>query len=134
MMKKLKKVYKRSLSLCDKFLNRFAKSKKFEVLCLFIILVGAFGVRLYKINNPLDDWHAWRQADTATVSQIYVDYGINLLYPRYYDVSPTQTGFYNPQGLRFVEFPIYNLLNVIAFKAFPKFSLEVWARLISVFC
>jgi hypothetical protein len=125
-MKNIKRIYK--------FIAKFAKTRKFEYLILLIILVGAFGVRLYKINNPLDDWHAWRQADTATVSQIYVDYGINLLRPRYYDVSPTQTGVYNPAGLRFVEFPIYNLLNVVAFKAFPRFSLEVWARLISVIC
>ena len=114
------------------FLKKFIQSAKFEYFLLFVILVGALAIRLYKINNPLDDWHAWRQADTATVSQIYVDYGINLLKPRYYDVSPTQTGVYNPEGLRFVEFPIYNLLNVVAFKVFPRFSLEVWARLISV--
>jgi len=123
-MKKLKKVFN--------FFKKISKTRKFEYFVLLIILIGAFGVRLYKINSPLDDWHAWRQADTATVSQIYVDYGINLLKPRYYDVSPTQTGVYNPEGLRFVEFPIYNLLNVLAFKAFPRFSLEVWARLISV--
>ncbi len=124
-MKQLKKIYK--------FANKFAKTSKFEYLVLFVILVGAFGVRLYKINNPLDDWHAWRQSDTATVSRIYLDNGIDLLNPRYYDISPTQTGVYNPQGLRFVEFPIFNLLNVIAFKAVPRFSLEVWGRLLSVF-
>src|SRR5260221_7450701 len=117
-----------------KFLNKFGNSKKFEILCLLIILIGAFGVRLIHITNPLDDWHAWRQVDTISVSQIYVDRGINLLKPQYYDVSPTQTGYYNPQGLRFVEFPIYNLINVLAFKTFHHFSLEVWARLISVIC
>src|SRR5260221_8206264 len=92
--------------------------------------LGAF----YNLNNPLDDWHAWRKADTATVSQIYVDRGIDLLNPRYYDVSPTQTGVYNPEGLRFVEFPIYNLVNVVLFKTFHHFTLEVWARLISIAC
>lgn len=104
----------------------------FEIVCLTIILIAAFAVRLYKITNPVADWHAWRQADTATVSQIYLDQGIDLLKPRYYDLSPTQTGVYNPTGLRFVEFPIFNLLNVIGFKSFPRFSLELWARLISV--
>lgn len=126
----MNKVFKKII----KFFNGVCSKKWFEYLILLIILVGALGVRLYKINNPLDDWHAWRQADTVSVSRIYVDYGINLLYPRYYDISPTQTGEYNPQGLRFVEFPIYNLLNVIAFKAAPRISLEEWARLISVFC
>src|SRR5258708_21395007 len=108
--------------------------KKLEYIILILILVGAFGVRLIHITNPLDDWHAWRQVDTISVSQIYVDRGINLLKPQYYDVSPTQTGYYNPQGLRFVEFPIYNLINVLAFKTFHHFTLEVWARLISVIC
>lgn len=111
---------------------KIINKKWIEYLILTAILVGAFAVRLYKINNPVGDWHAWRQADTISVSQIYVDYGINLLMPRYYDISPTQTGFYNPQGLRFVEFPMFNLFNVLLFKNFHHFSLEVWARLISI--
>ncbi len=123
------KRFKKILTLFE----RFVKGKWFHWGFLFLILVGSFGVRLYKINNPLGDWHSWRQADTASVSRIYLDYGINLLVPRYYDVSPTQTGYYNPRGLRFVEFPIYNLFNVAAYKVFPRFSLEVWGRLISVF-
>ena len=115
-----------------KIVKKTTSSKWFHYFVLFVILLGAFGVRLYKINNPVGDWHAWRQADTITVSQVYLDYGINLMSPRYYDLSPTQTGVYNPQGLRFVEFPIFNLINVLAFKAMPRFSLEVWARLISI--
>src|SRR5581483_1304934 len=105
-----------------------------EYFILLLVMLTAFAVRLYKITNPVGDWHAWRQADTISVSRIYLDYRIDLLNPRYYDISPTQTGVYNPSGLRFVEFPIYNLVNVLAFKAFPKFSLELWARLISVAC
>lgn len=116
-----------------KKIKKFINSKFFEISCLVLILIGAFGIRLYKINNPLDDWHSWRQADTVSVSRVYLDYGLNLLNPRYYDLSPTQTGYYNPKGLRFVEFPIFNLLNIIAFKALPRFSLEEWGRLISVF-
>ncbi|HWA51983.1 MAG TPA: glycosyltransferase family 39 protein [Patescibacteria group bacterium] len=118
-----------------KTLNKLLKigdSRIIEVACLLLILIGAFGVRLYKIDNPLDDWHSWRQADTVSVSQVYVDQGINLLKPRYYDISSTQTGYFNPQGLRFVEFPIYNLINVVLFETLHHFSLEVWARLISV--
>src|SRR5258708_18676215 len=108
--------------------------KKLEYIILILILVGAFGVRLIHITNPLDDWHAWRQVDTISVSQIYVDRGINLLKPQYYDVRAAQTRCYNPEGLRFVEFPIYNLINVLAFKTLHHFTLEVWARLISVIC
>lgn len=132
-MKRILKFVSRKVKGILKIVKKITSKRWFEYLVLIIILLGAFGVRLYKINNPVGDWHAWRQADTATVSQIYVDYGINLMNPRYYDLSPTQTGVYNPQGLRFVEFPIFNLLNVWAFKVMPRFSLEVWGRLISVF-
>lgn len=113
--------------------NKIMASKWFEYLAIFVILLGSFTVRLYKINNPVADWHSWRQSDTVAVSRIYADYGINLLFPRYYDISLTQTGYYNPQGLRFVEFPIFNLINVLAFKSLHHFSLEEWGRLISVF-
>ncbi len=117
-----------------KQIKNLTSKKWFEYFILLIILIGAFAVRYYKITNQVADWHAWRQADTITVSQNYVDFGIDLLSPRYYDLSPTQTGVYNPQGLRFVEFPIFNLVNVLVYKAIPKISLEVWGRLISVFC
>lgn len=109
-------------------------SRKFHYFILFLILTGCFAVRLYKINNPLGDWHSWRQADTASVSRIYLEKGINLLYPQYYDISPVQTGVYNPDGARMVEFPIYNALNVIAYKAFPRFTLEEWGRFVSIIC
>jgi hypothetical protein len=108
--------------------------RKIEIFLLLIILVGAFVVRLYGINNPLGDWHSWRQADTASVTQIYADHGIDFLYPKYYDVSNLQTGFTNIEGLRYVEFPIYNVATLIGYKIVPRFSLEVWGRLVSIFC
>ena len=101
---------------------------------LGLILLGAFLVRLYKINNPVADWHSWRQADTASVSKVYLEKGINLLYPRYHDVSSIQTGIPNPEGYRFVEFPIYNAAHALLAKTFPVLSLEVWGRLLSIFC
>lgn len=107
--------------------------RKIEYILLAIILLAAFGVRLYKINNPLADWHSFRQSDTSAVSRIYLEKGINLLYPRYYDISKTQSGLFNPQGYRYVEFPIYNALQALAAKTFPQISLEVWGRLISIF-
>ena len=125
-------LYKQSLYILT-LIKKLVFDNKFQYFLLTVILFLAFFVRIYKINNPVADWHAWRQVDTASVSRIFLDNGINLLKPQYYDISPTQTGYYNPQGLRFVEFPIYNLINVLAFKAFPRFSLEVWARLISIF-
>lgn len=110
----------------------FIKGKYFEYLLLAIILILGFVVRLYKIGNPIADWHSWRQADTASVSRVYLEQGINLLLPRYHDISSIQTGIFNPKGYRMVEFPFYNALNATLAKAFTSISLEVWARLITI--
>lgn len=106
--------------------------KHIEYILLSIILVLGFIVRLYKINSPIADWHSWRQADTASVTRTYVEKGINLLLPRYHDISSIQSRIFNPQGYRFVEFPIYNGLHALLSKNFPVFSLEVWGRLLSI--
>jgi len=105
---------------------------KFEHFLLALILILAFTLRLYKVDNPVADWHSWRQADTASVSRIFFEEGINLLYPRYYDISSLQTGYENPNGYRFVEFPIFNAINVIFYRIFDKFTLEEWGRFISI--
>lgn len=112
--------------------ERVKKIFKVEYLLLSVILALGLGVRLYKIGNPVADWHSWRQADTASVSREFVKNGINLLYPKYHDISSIQTGIENPQGYRMVELPIYNAVHTIFFNTFGRFSLEVWGRLTSV--
>jgi hypothetical protein len=114
-----------------KFIKKILLS---ELFLMGLVLIGAFLVRLYKINTPLADWHSWRQADTASVSRIYLERGIKFLYPRYQDISSIQTGIDNPNGYRFVEFPIYNAVHAVLVKTFPVYSLEVWGRLLSIFC
>ena len=111
----------------------FKRILKSQYFWLSMILVFGFIVRLYRIRNPIADWHSWRQADTASVSKTFVKEGINLLYPRYHDVSSIQTGINNPQGYRFVEFPIFNAVHAILASTFPQLSLEVWGRLVSIF-
>lgn len=106
---------------------------KRELILLVIILLGAFLVRLYKIDNPVADWHSWRQADTSAVSRNFVKYGIDLLHPRFDDLSKIPSGKENPMGYRFVEFPIYNAVTAILYKSFDRFSIEKWGRLLSVF-
>ena len=113
--------------------ERIKKLKKKEYILLSIILIFAFIIRLYKIGNPIADWHSWRQADTASVSRTFVEKGINLFYPRYHDVSSIQTGISNPQGYRFVEFPVSNAIHALLAKSFPGLSLEIWGRLTSIF-
>ncbi len=113
-------------------LVRFLRSKVFEYILLSVILILGFGVRLYKIDNPIADWHSWRQADTASVSRTYVEQGIDLLRPKYHDISSIQTAFFNPEGYRMVEFPFYNAVNAVLADTFKSISLEVWARLITI--
>ena len=102
-----------------------------EYLVISIILLMGLILRLYKIDGPIADWHSWRQADTASVARIYKDEGINLAYPRYYDISTAQSSLFNPQGFRFVEFPIYNAI-IAVFSNIQIFTLEIWARLVSI--
>lgn len=99
---------------------------------IICILLSGFFLRLYRINNPIGDWHAFRQADTSAVSKVFVENGINLLSPQYFDISNIQSGKDNPQGFRFVEFPIFNLFQAGAFLIFKTLTLEEWGRLTSV--
>ncbi|MEJ2441349.1 MAG: glycosyltransferase family 39 protein [Patescibacteria group bacterium] len=116
-----------------KIIKQIRTIKNIEYYFLAIILILGFLARLYKINNPVADWHSFRQADTASVTRIYVEEGINFLYPRYHDFSATQSRLYNPNGYRFVELPVFNVVHAILVKNFPQLSLEVWGRLVAIF-
>lgn len=101
-------------------------------IILIAIIISAFVIRFYKIDNPLADWHSWRQADTSAVSRNYVKFGINLLKPQYDDLSNVASGQENPEGLRFVEFPIYNAATAVVYKLVGKFTLETWGRILTI--
>lgn len=103
-----------------------------ELLLLVVILLAAFLVRLYKIDNPVADWHSWRQADTAAVSRNFLKYGYDVLHPRYDDLTSIVSGKENPLGYRFVEFPLYNLIHAFFAQSFPGQSLEWWGRMVSI--
>jgi len=107
---------------------------KYQYLLLVTILILGFTVRLYKIQNPVADWHSWRQADTASVTRNFVKFGVDLLHPRFDDFSDVSgKGLFNPEGYRFVEFPIFNLIHYSFFLLPLGGSLELWGRLTSVF-
>lgn len=106
--------------------------KKLEYLLLTIIVVLAFSVRLYRLGNPVADWHSWRQADTSSVSRNFIKSGFDLLHPRFDDLSNVPSGKDNPEGYRFVEFPIYNAISAKATQWVGFFPLEIWERLISI--
>ncbi|MFA6005354.1 MAG: glycosyltransferase family 39 protein [Patescibacteria group bacterium] len=101
--------------------------------CLFsLVILIAVAVRFYKIDNSIAEWFSWRQSDTAAVGKIYVEEGIDLFHPRYYDLSNIQSGKDNPQGLRYVEFPLYSATFAILARQFTSVSLEVWARIVTI--
>ena len=102
-----------------------------EYFILSIILVLGFILRLYKIDNPIADWHSWRQADTSSVSRNFVKNGINMFFPEFDDISSIQTGIDNPTGIRMVEFPVYNAIHAIIYKNFSIFNLEKWGRILT---
>jgi uncharacterized membrane protein len=107
--------------------------RRIDLLILGLILFVALIFRLYKINTPLADLHSWRQVDTAAVARNFVRDGFDLLHPRYDDLSSIETGKENPQGYRFVEFPLYNAIFAFVYKALPVLPIEVYGRLTSVF-
>lgn len=108
-------------------------SKSLAAKVLFFILVIGFLLRLYRFDNPIADWHSWRQADTSAVSRNFVSSGFDLLHPHFDDLSNVPSGMDNPEGYRFVEFPIYNLFQAGLYQVFGILTLEEWGRLISIF-
>lgn len=104
-----------------------------EIVILVILLVLAATVRMYRISNPIADWHSFRQADTASVTREFVKNGINLLVPTYQDLSNIQSGKDNPKGYRMVEFPLMNALTAVLIQVFHLQQSEVIVgRLVSV--
>lgn len=99
---------------------------------IFIMLLGAY-LRLYQLDAPLADWHSWRQTDTASVAREYVKKGIDLSRPTYHDLGSIPSGLDNPNGYRFVEFPIISAVHARLASTFPQLSLVVWGRLLAVF-
>lgn len=107
--------------------------KRSNFILTIILFVGIL-LRLYHFTAPIADWHSWRQVDTSAVSRNFVQNGFDLLHPRFDDLSNVQSGIYfNPQGYRFVEFPIYNIFQAGGFLLFNKFTIEGWGRLVSIF-
>ncbi len=102
-----------------------------DAILLGSILIIAIIFRSYKITTPLIEFHSWRQSDTAAVARNFARDGINLLLPKYDDISPMQTGVDNPQGYRMVEFPLYNALIALAYRIAPFMSITVWGRILS---
>lgn len=111
------------------------KFKKYlSLLILITIMIGGFTVRLYRFNNPIADWHSWRQADTASVTRNFVKNGLDPLYPTFDAENSLNEGqLPNPKRYFFAEFPIYNIIVYEGFTQLGHFSIEQWGRLVSIF-
>lgn len=115
-------------------MSNFWKVLKNPYIYLSLILVLAFMLRLYKIDNPIADWHSWRQADTAAVARNLYDEEFNPFFPRGDDMSTISeiSPKLNLERYRFVEFPIYPMIVAGAYFANGGASDSI-ARLVSVF-
>lgn len=97
-------------------ISKTIKLLKSPYFWLVIILFLGLWVRLYKLDNPVADWHSWRQADTAAVARNFYKEGYNPFMPKYDDMSGVaEFPVPNPNRHRFVEFPIYNSLVYFAY-------------------
>lgn len=106
--------------------------KKKELLLLLIIVFGGVIIRLYQFHRPVADWHSWRQVDTSSVSRNFVKNGFDILHPTFHDLSKGVSLLDNPHGYRFVEFPIYNVLQGGLYSIFDYFTIEEWGRLVTI--
>lgn len=105
--------------------------KEWTLIALICIL--AVILRMYNVSVPLADWHSFRQADTASVTREYVKHGIDILRPRYHDLSNIQSGKDNPEGYRMVEFPLINVFTATVIRGFALQEQEVLVgRLVSI--
>lgn len=106
--------------------------QKLQLASIISVILIGFVLRLYRFDNPIGDWHAFRQSDTSAVSKVFIENGINPMYPAYFDISNIQSGMDNPNGYRFVEFPLFNIVQAGLFTAIGVFSLEEWGRLVTI--
>ena len=102
-----------------------------NVLLLSAIVIVAVVMRWQHIGTPLADFHSWRQADTAAVARNFQRDGIDLLRPRFDDISRIQSGQDNLEGYRMVEFPLYNA-GMAILASIPGISIVMAGRLITI--
>lgn len=110
--------------------------KQKKLFSPYLILIGisllALCLRLYRVSAPVADWHSFRQVDTASVARNYVKNGVDLLRPRYDDLSNIQSGKDNPMGWRMVEFPLYQAIAATVTRSIPAVPVEISLRLVNI--
>ncbi|HRN70124.1 MAG TPA: glycosyltransferase family 39 protein [Candidatus Woesebacteria bacterium] len=99
---------------------------------LIFLFILSILPRLYRIDNPIADWHSWRQADTAAITRNFIKEGFTPLFPKFDSLnSLNENQEPNPHRYFFAEFPIY---NIIVYPFYYYFGVnEVYHRAVSVF-
>ncbi|MGI8420344.1 MAG: ArnT family glycosyltransferase [Candidatus Levyibacteriota bacterium] len=117
------------------FIKKVAKYKLlFQIAIIALFFVGGAALRFHAFNNPIADWHSWRQADTAAVTRNFVKDGFNPLFPQFdsfHALNDAQLP--DPNRYFFAEFPIYNIITYYGYTIFGHFTIEEWGRLVSIF-
>jgi 4-amino-4-deoxy-L-arabinose transferase-like glycosyltransferase len=91
-----------------------------------LIFVFAIVIRLYRIDTPPVDAHAWRQAATSGVALNYVIEDGNIFHPRQNEFLPAN----NFERYFFLEFPFYEYTTSLGYRVF---GIHYWVpRIISV--
>lgn len=105
--------------------------KKTQFVILVIVSLIAVASRLYKIGNPVADWHSWRQSDTAAVARNFGKFGLDPLRPRFDDLSNIPSGKDNPMGWRMVEFPVYQAV-AYGLERLAPIPIEIALRVVTI--
>jgi hypothetical protein len=92
-------------------------------LLLAALLVAGFALRVYRLDAPLVDHHAWKQADLAGIARNYAQGDMRLLYPR------IDWGGDTP-GYAEMEFPLLPYLAALLYRIFGES--EAWGRALNV--
>ncbi|MGH7203159.1 MAG: ArnT family glycosyltransferase [Candidatus Levyibacteriota bacterium] len=117
------------------FIKKVAKYKLlFQIGIIALFFIGGAALRFHAFNNPVADWHSWRQADTAAVTRNFVKEGFTPLYPKFdSEHALNEQQIPDPHRYFFAEFPLYNILSYYGFTTFGHFTIEEWGRLVSIF-
>jgi 4-amino-4-deoxy-L-arabinose transferase-like glycosyltransferase len=90
---------------------------------IYLIIIIGLTLRLIHIDAPLLGYHAWRQADTASVARNFYMNGFNLFYPQI-NWSPESTGYVES------EFQIYPYVISILYYLFGEN--DIYGRILSL--
>jgi 4-amino-4-deoxy-L-arabinose transferase-like glycosyltransferase len=89
------------------------------------ILLFSLLIRLYHIDFPVSGWHAWRQADTASIAKNFYENGFNILYPQ------INWGGNTP-GYVESEFQVFPFLVSLLYLVFGVN--DMWGRVLALVC